>query len=92
MPVHPFAESSDLEAAFGGVSWHLRRICCAVVYRSTHTILAPTRACPTPTGASATFGALPAKVARNARSHQIAAAEWSAETLMGWKPPGHRIK
>jgi hypothetical protein len=44
MPVHPFAGSSDLEAAFGGVSWHLRPICCAVVYRSTHTILAPTRA------------------------------------------------
>src|SRR5260221_2753448 len=41
-----------------------------------------------------TARARPAKVSALADFFisRLAAAEWSAETLMGWKPPGHRIK
>jgi DNA-binding transcriptional LysR family regulator len=41
-----------------------------------------------------TARARPAKVSALAEFFisRLAAAEWSAETLMGWKPAGHRIK
>src|SRR5713226_7743985 len=63
------------------LSWHLPPICLAMVVLSTHKIWAPTSVLPTPTGVSATSGALPIKVARNALSHLPARCEERAWRL-----------